>query len=65
MIDRGMKASCNPKTIEAQVNNGSLSKYISQTRRNINPAAIGRLTVVEYGFGLIVTTIKKIMGKRT
>ena len=63
MIESGIRASCKPSTIEAHVSSGSLSRYMSLTR-NMKKAAIGRLTVVGYGFGLMVTTIKNTIGNR-
>ena len=48
---------------DAVVSKGSDPKYINRTR-NINKAAIGKLSVVGYGFDLIVTTMRKRIGNR-
>jgi len=63
MIDKGVKASWNPKMTQEAVRRGLDPRYMRRTR-NIIAADAGSDTVVGVGLGLIVTTTKYMMGSK-
>ena len=62
-MDKGEKASCMPNITDPKHSTGSDPKYIKRIKRRII-ADIGSDTVVDSGFGIRVTTRRKMIGMR-